>query len=158
MVFGPLSRVLAESLYERLINAWFAVVTAIAGWPLAAPRARGRAQRRAPRPPRRRGPGTCGPPPPRLPASDGDGRFPGQPRSDHGRALRAVDADELIAADTIGGAKPNAADFQIATAVRVLVAFDDLGAAVRGRPAEVLARRLLPSYPEPIPRALPASG
>ncbi|HEX2435292.1 MAG TPA: hypothetical protein VHI76_01450 [Solirubrobacterales bacterium] len=32
-----------------MINAWFAVVTAIAGWPLAAPRARGRAQRRAPR-------------------------------------------------------------------------------------------------------------
>jgi glutathione S-transferase len=64
--------------------------------------------------------------------------------------------DELIAADTLGGAEPNAADFQIATAVRVLVAFDDLRAAVLGRPAEGLARRLLPSYPEPIPRALPA--
>ena len=64
--------------------------------------------------------------------------------------------EELIAADTLGGAEPNAADFQIATAVRVLVAFDDLRAGVLGRPAEGLARRLLPSYPEPIPRALPA--
>lgn len=63
--------------------------------------------------------------------------------------------DELIAAGTIGG-EPNAADFQIATTVRVLLAYEDLRAAVEGRPAAELALRLQPSYPEPIPAALPA--
>ena len=63
--------------------------------------------------------------------------------------------DALIAAGTIGGEEPNAADFQIATAVRVLLAYEDLHSFVEGRPAEALARRLLPRYPEPIPGALP---
>jgi glutathione S-transferase len=63
--------------------------------------------------------------------------------------------DELIAAGTIGGEGPNAADYQIATTVRVFLAFDDLRAAAAGRPAGALAARLLPSYPEPIPPALP---
>ena len=63
--------------------------------------------------------------------------------------------DELIAAGTIGGAEPNAADFQIGTAVRVLIAFEDLRDRVEGRPAEGLAMRVLPDFPGPIPRALP---
>jgi glutathione S-transferase len=63
--------------------------------------------------------------------------------------------DELIAAGTIGGPDPNAADFQIATSVRVLIAFEDLRDGVEGRPAGDLAMRLLPSFPGPIPRALP---
>jgi glutathione S-transferase len=63
--------------------------------------------------------------------------------------------DALIAAGTIGGEEPNAADFQIATAVRVLLAYEDLHSFVAGRPAEALAMRFLPVYPEPIPSALP---
>ena len=63
--------------------------------------------------------------------------------------------DDLIAAGTIGGEVPNAADFQIATTVRVLMAFDDLRGQVEGRPAGDLAMRLLPRFPGPIPRALP---
>ncbi len=63
--------------------------------------------------------------------------------------------DALIAAGTIGGEEPNAADFQIGTSVRVLLAYEDLHPIVEGRPAEALARRLLPQYPEPIPSALP---
>jgi hypothetical protein len=54
------------------------------------------------------------------------------------------------------GEEPNAADYQIATAVRVFLAYDDLRHAAAGRPAADLAARLLPSYPEPIPSALPA--
>jgi glutathione S-transferase len=63
--------------------------------------------------------------------------------------------DELIAAGTIGGAEPNAADFQIGTTVRVLIAFEDLRDGVEGRPAGDLAMRLLPDFPGPIPPALP---
>jgi len=64
--------------------------------------------------------------------------------------------DGLIAAGTIGTGEPNAADFQIATTVRVLLAFEDLRTPVEARPAGELARRVLPSYPEPIPRVLPS--
>ena len=64
--------------------------------------------------------------------------------------------DELIADGTIGDAVPNAADFQIATTVRVLLAFEDLRDRVEGRPAADLALRILPRFPGPIPRALPA--
>ena len=63
--------------------------------------------------------------------------------------------DELIAAGTIGGPEPNAADFQIGTSVRVLFAFEDLRGQVEGRPAAELAMRLLPDFPGPIPPALP---
>jgi glutathione S-transferase len=64
--------------------------------------------------------------------------------------------DELIAAGTIGGPEPNAADFQIGTSVRVLFAFEDLRGQVEGRPASDLAMRLLPDFPGPIPPSLPA--
>ena len=40
--------------------------------------------------------------------------------------------DALIADGTIGGAEPNAADFQILASVRVLLEFEDLGRAARG--------------------------
>jgi glutathione S-transferase len=61
----------------------------------------------------------------------------------------------LIAAGTIGGDQPNAADFQIASSVRLLMAFEDLRPAVEGREAGQLAMRLFPNYPGPIPPALP---
>jgi glutathione S-transferase len=63
--------------------------------------------------------------------------------------------DSLIAAGTIGGEVPNAADYQIATTVRTLIAFDDLRPLVEGRPAADLALRLLPGYPGPITLGLP---
>jgi glutathione S-transferase len=63
--------------------------------------------------------------------------------------------DQLIAAGTIGGTEPNAADFQIGTTVRVLLAFEDLRDQVEGRPAGDLAMRVLPDFPGPIPPALP---
>jgi glutathione S-transferase len=63
--------------------------------------------------------------------------------------------DGLIAAGTIGGNEPNAADFQIGTAVRVLMAFEDLRDRMEGRPASELAMRVLPQFPGPVPRSLP---
>jgi len=65
-------------------------------------------------------------------------------------------ADALIADGTIGADEPNAADFQIATSVRVLVAFEELEPLVSGRPVADLARRILPEYPGPVPPFLPA--
>jgi glutathione S-transferase len=56
----------------------------------------------------------------------------------------------------IGGDEPNAADFQIATGVRVFLATTDLRPYVVGRPCEELAMRHLPEYPGPIPAYLPA--
>ncbi len=64
-------------------------------------------------------------------------------------------ADELMAAGTIGAEQGNAADFQIATTVRVLLAFPGTAPLAEGRPIAELARRLVPDYPGPIPPALP---
>jgi glutathione S-transferase len=64
--------------------------------------------------------------------------------------------DRLIADGVIGGDEPNAADFQIATTLRVFLAYEDLRGLIEGRPAGDLAMRLLPKYPGPIPPFLPA--
>src|SRR4051794_30344137 len=61
--------------------------------------------------------------------------------------------DELLAEGTIGGPRLNAADWQIGTSVRALLAFEDVGALVAGRPAEQHARRVEPDHPT-IPAAL----
>ena len=63
--------------------------------------------------------------------------------------------DRLIADGVIGGDEPNAADYQIATTVRVFLAYEDLHAEVQSRPAGELAMRLLPRYKGPIPAFLP---
>ncbi len=65
------------------------------------------------------------------------------------------EVDRLIADGTIGGDEPNAADFQIGTTVRVLLAFEDLRPMVEGRSAAALGERLLPRFAGPIPSALP---
>jgi glutathione S-transferase len=70
-----------------------------------------------------------------------------------GGLLDRVDA--LIADGTIGGDEPNAADFQIATTLRVILAFADLALILEGRPGADLAMRLLPDYPGPVPAFLP---
>src|SRR5436190_8196953 len=64
--------------------------------------------------------------------------------------------DELIAAGVIGGEQPNAADFQIALSVRLLLAFPLLSPLVESRPAAELAMRIAPKFGGPLPIKLPA--
>jgi glutathione S-transferase len=78
-------------------------------------------------------------------------------RADVARLPELLDrVDELIAAGTIGGAGPNAADFQILASVRVLLEFEDLAHLVEERPCAPAARLLFPDWAGPIPRGLPA--
>jgi glutathione S-transferase len=65
--------------------------------------------------------------------------------------------DRWIAEGTLGGAAANAADCQIASTVRVLLAYEDLQPLLEGRASAELAMRLFPSYPEPIPLRLPVA-
>jgi glutathione S-transferase len=55
--------------------------------------------------------------------------------------------DEWIAAGVVGGAEPNAADFQIAPSLSLLMTVDELRPSIESRPAGRLARRLVPDYP-----------
>jgi glutathione S-transferase len=64
--------------------------------------------------------------------------------------------DELIAAGVIGTDRPNAADFQIATSLRVLLNFPQLRPLIEGRPAEELAMRIAPKFGGKLPIKLPA--
>jgi glutathione S-transferase len=68
-------------------------------------------------------------------------------------ALDKVDA--WIAEGVIGGAQPNAADFQLATSLRLLMAFADIEPAIEGRPAGELALRIAPDSPGRIGPAFP---
>jgi glutathione S-transferase len=63
--------------------------------------------------------------------------------------------DQLIADGVIGGAEPNAADFQIGPSVRLLMAFDQLRPLIGGRPAAALALSVVPTFQGHIPSALP---
>lgn len=65
--------------------------------------------------------------------------------------------DALIADGTIGGPEPNAADFQIATSLAAMLAFEDLVPRIEGRPAADLACRLVPPYPGRVPAVVPAA-
>jgi glutathione S-transferase len=60
-------------------------------------------------------------------------------------------AEQLIADGVIGAPEPNAADFQIATTLRAMLAFEDYEPLVIGRPLEELARRIMPKYPYRVP-------
>lgn len=64
--------------------------------------------------------------------------------------------DRLIADGIIGGEQPNAADFQIATCIRLLTLFDDLRPQLEQRPAGRLALRLVPHYPGHFRSVFPA--
>jgi len=66
--------------------------------------------------------------------------------------------DEWIAKDVLGGPNANAADFQIATSVRVLMCFDDLRPAIQDRPAGALAMRICPEYPGQIGPVFESAG
>ena len=64
--------------------------------------------------------------------------------------------DELIASGVIGGADLNAADFQLGTTLRVMLALEDFAPLVEERPrAAELARRIWPDYPYQVPPIRP---
>jgi len=70
--------------------------------------------------------------------------------------------DELVERGVIGGERPNAADFQIFTSLRLLMAHEDLRPFIEPRPSGQAALRLLPGFPRPgagamapVPAALP---
>jgi glutathione S-transferase len=62
--------------------------------------------------------------------------------------------DALITGGTIGGAVPNAADFQVLASVRLMLEFEDLAHLLDGRPCVPAARRLYPHWAGSVPRAL----
>lgn len=64
------------------------------------------------------------------------------------------EVDRLFEHGVIGGEQLNAADFQIASSVRMLLAMKDIEHLISGRPAASLAIRVVPKYPD-IPAALP---
>jgi glutathione S-transferase len=77
-------------------------------------------------------------------------------RHDLGRLPDLLDeVDRLIAQGVIGGDHLNAADFQIAPSIRMLLAMTDIAHLSADRPAATLARRVVTDYPD-IPPALPA--
>lgn len=63
--------------------------------------------------------------------------------------------DGWIADGVLGGEQPNAADFQIATSLRLLMSFEDLRPAIQSRPAGEMALRVVPDFPGRTPPVLP---
>lgn len=59
--------------------------------------------------------------------------------------------EQLLQERTIGGEQRNAADFQIGTSIRLLMAFEDLAPVMEGRKAARFATDLMPDYPTGIP-------
>ncbi len=86
-----------------------------------------------------------------------------QVREDLARLPGLLDhADALVERHTIGGEAPNAADLQILSSIRLLIAHRDLRPAIEPRPSGDAALRLIPDYPRsgpdalaPVPAALP---
>jgi glutathione S-transferase len=64
--------------------------------------------------------------------------------------------DAWIAEGVIGGPEPNAADFQLAPSLRLLMTFDDLRPFVEARPCGELAKRIDPDFPGRMPPVFPA--
>lgn len=64
--------------------------------------------------------------------------------------------DALIAEGTIGAERPNAADLQILTSIRLLLAHEDLRPLIASRACGRAALRLIPEYPRAGADALPA--
>ncbi|MFI5027353.1 MAG: glutathione S-transferase family protein [Solirubrobacterales bacterium] len=63
--------------------------------------------------------------------------------------------DSLITEGVLNGEQLNAADFQIAPSVGLMMTLEDLRPAIEGRPAAELARRVVPHYPGRTPPILP---
>jgi glutathione S-transferase len=64
--------------------------------------------------------------------------------------------DAWIADGVIGGPQPNAADYQIAPSLRLLMSFDDLRPFIEGRPCGEMAMRVAPEFPGRTPQIFPA--
>jgi glutathione S-transferase len=64
--------------------------------------------------------------------------------------------DALLAEGVIGGEQPNAADFQVAPAVRLMLCFDQLKPYIEDRPAGRHARAYVPEYPGRFREVFPA--
>jgi glutathione S-transferase len=64
--------------------------------------------------------------------------------------------DDWIAEGVLGSESPNAADFQLATCMRLLMTLDDLREAIAARPAGDLATRVVPEYPGRMAPVFPA--
>jgi len=80
-----------------------------------------------------------------------------QVRSDLGGLIAMLDRiDAWIAAGVIGGERPNAADFQIAPSLSLLMTVDELRPTIEARPAGRLALSLVPEYPGRSAGVLPA--
>jgi len=65
--------------------------------------------------------------------------------------------DALLEEGVIGGSRPNAADFQVAPSVRLMLNFDQLREHVEARPAGRHARTLVPDYPGRFREVFPAT-
>ncbi len=57
--------------------------------------------------------------------------------------------DGYIGSGVIGGRLPNAADFQLASSLRMALTVEDLRPAIESRPCERLAMRLVLDYRQP---------
>ena len=64
--------------------------------------------------------------------------------------------ESLIREGVIGGPQRNAADFQIAASLRLLMCFDDIRPAIENRPAGRLALQIVPDYAGHVGPGLPA--
>jgi glutathione S-transferase len=88
-------------------------------------------------------------------------RFNGS-TDEHVRADLASLRDDLdridgwIAESVIGGPEPNAADFQLAPSLRLLMSFDDLRPFIESRPCGEMAKRIAPDFPGRTPPVFPA--
>jgi glutathione S-transferase len=66
--------------------------------------------------------------------------------------------DRWIEHEVIGGERPNAADLQIGSGLRLLLTIEDFASVAGSRPATELARRWFPRYPGRVPGGvLPAA-
>ncbi len=64
--------------------------------------------------------------------------------------------DAWIESGVLGGEQLNAADFQIAPSIGLMMTLDDLRPAIENRPAGALARRVVPRYAGHMPPVLPS--
>ena len=65
--------------------------------------------------------------------------------------------DALLHEGVIGGARPNAVDFQVAPSVRLMLTFDQLRPYIEDRPAGRHARAFVPDYPGRFREVFPAA-
>ena len=65
--------------------------------------------------------------------------------------------DALLAEGVIGGERPNAADFQVAPSVRLMLTFDQLREHIDARPAGAHARAARAGLSRPVPGSVPST-